>query len=550
MRGFIRHSASQPRYAELIKPRRRLLQRVALWTAAVALLVPALLILAIFVRLEIVAHRPSPARMTVTAAEIQAEDEHMKRLGLVVRDGAFLKEHPFEPPWTSHSLLTPSTWKRPPIMRWLGPRHVRADLLLADLDVLEPVMQRAYGGWDTASARGWNWDDWFARWRRHLAARGAAEISFDEAFSPVDALIAFQRDNHTQIPLARLSTVVPSQTSVLAKVPRGACTEFRAGGRVFPIDASDPGQRVRTAKLWRTGAAEFAGTAYLSMPSSTGTPDAVHCGDAWIPLQPAGEPPRDVLWSALLDELFRRDQVRMQRLGEGIVYARLPTFEPPYYEHASRAGWPRRRPDDRVLIVDLRGNGGGIVGYGLHALRGWIDQNQMVSFDQIGKSIVSSCLYPALSWNSGLGYSSQDWLDGIAHPYPPGCPRTVETTPPRWTYLQHRFQPKPGNLRILAVVNSGCASDCELMLEMLASLPATLIVGSNTFGMSQFIQPGYSILPHTGLEYSIALGTSNIYGDNRSLDGYGLDVDVVLPEVDSLKPEQLRELAKVVAGQQ
>jgi C-terminal processing protease CtpA/Prc len=98
------------------------------------------------------------------------------------------------------------------------------------------------------------------------------------------------------------------------------------------------------------------------------------------------------------------------------------------------------------------------------------------------------------------------------------------------------------------VVNSGCASDCELMLELLASLPETLIVGANTYGMSQFIQPGYSILPRTGLEYRIALGTSNIYGDNRSLDGYGLDVDVVLSEVDALKPQQLRGLAQVVAG--
>ena len=520
---------------------------MAVWTAAIALGVPALLVLAIFVRLEIAAHRPWPARMTVSPAEIQAEDERLKRLGFVVRDGSFLKEHPFEPPWTSHSLLTPSTWARPRIMRWLVPRHVRADLLRADLDVLQPAMERAYGGWDTAAARGWNWNHWFARWRTLLVARGAAEISFDEAFSPVDTLIAFQRDNHTQIPLARWSTMSSSQTTVLATAPRGACTEFRAGGRVFPIDADDAGQRVRAAKLWRTGATRLADTAYLSTPASAGTPVAVHCGDAWIPLQAAGAPPHDVLWSALLDELFRLDQVRIQRLGEGIVYARLPTFEPPYYEHASREGWPRRRPDDRVLIVDLRDNGGGAAGYGLQTLRGWIDEKQMVSFDQIGKSLASSCLYPALKWNQGLG-DGQWWLDRMAQPYPLGCPRTVETTPPRWTYLQHRFQPKPGDLRIVAVVNSGCASDCELMLELLASLPETLIVGANTYGMSQFIQPGYSILPRTGLEYRIALGTSNIYGDNRSLDGYGLDVDVVLSEVDALKPQQLRGLAQVVAG--
>jgi C-terminal processing protease CtpA/Prc len=83
---------------------------------------------------------------------------------------------------------------------------------------------------------------------------------------------------------------------------------------------------------------------------------------------------------------------------------------------------------------------------------------------------------------------------------------------------------------------------------MLASLPETLVAGTNTYGVMQNIQPGYSVLPHTGLRYRIALGRSDYFGDGRSVDGYGLDVDVVLPEVDSLRPMQLRELAEQVAG--
>jgi hypothetical protein len=82
---------------------------------------------------------------------------------------------------------------------------------------------------------------------------------------------------------------------------------------------------------------------------------------------------------------------------------------------------------------------------------------------------------------------------------------------------------------------------------MLASLPETIVAGTNTFGVCQLIQPGYSVLPHTGLSYRIALGRSDYYGDNRSVDGYGLDVDVVLPQVGTLKQRQLRELADAVA---
>src|SRR6202000_1355520 len=125
----------------------------------------------------------------------------------------------------------------------------------------------AYGGWDSAAARGWNWNQWFADWRKLLAARGTAELSPDEAFAPMDALIAFQRDNHTQIPFNRQSTSSGSQTAVLASAPDAACMEIRAGGQTFPMDANDAGRQVRTAKLWKSGASNFADTNYISMPT-------------------------------------------------------------------------------------------------------------------------------------------------------------------------------------------------------------------------------------------------------------------------------------------
>ena len=86
-------------------------------------------------------------------------------------------------------------------------------------------MQRAYGGWDSAAARGWNWAQWFAGWREQLAAKGPAEVPFDEAFAPMDRLLAFQRDNHTQIPLNR-PTGDGSQTAVLDGAANARCVEI------------------------------------------------------------------------------------------------------------------------------------------------------------------------------------------------------------------------------------------------------------------------------------------------------------------------------------
>lgn len=539
------------------RPRRRRWRRVLSWGAALILL----LLLGIFGLLEKIAHRPSPVRMTLTSAEIEAESAQLKQSGLIVPGGSFLKEHPFGPPWSPHSLLVPSNWNAEPflIRALLGSHFVRADLLLADLDVLEPVMERAYGGWDSAAARGWNWNQWFSDWRKKLAQKGSAEISFNEAFAPIDALIAFQRDNHTQIPLSRWTTSAGSQTALLSAAPTAPCTEIRAGNQFFSIAADDAGQQVRTAKLWRSGVKNLADTNYISMPTSYGTPQAVNCGGVWIGLQQVENHAVGGLFLMLhrLERLVKPDRPRIERIGVGIVYARLPVFNSSNYEYLSRVGWAKRQSGDRVLIVDLRDNGGGDGQYGLDVLKDWLDERKMVPFEDIGSQLTSSCLYEPLRWNEAVQSASgilpsqkkfvQKMLDRMAQPYPPGCPRTEDIKAPKWTYLQRHFEPRPGDLRIIALVNSGCGSDCEWITAELASLPETIVMGTNTFGVIQFIQPGYSVLPHTGLRYRIALGRSDYYGDNRSVDGYGLDVNVVIPKVNTMKTEQLREIGEVVA---
>jgi len=516
--------------------------------AALLCTVALLALLALFVR---IAHRPPSVHEVVSTAEIDAEDIRLRKMGLNLHGESFLKPYPFEPPWTSHSLLIPSTWTEPGFKRLFSSRRVRADLLLADLDVLEPVMARVYGGWDSASARGWDWNAWFAGWRERLSASGTAEISLDEAFAPMDQLLSFQRDNHTQIPLSRF-TSDGSQTALLTQTPSAACTESRAGNHRFPLDANDAGQHVHAARLWTRGATFLAATNYIAAPSSKGTLQAVRCGADWISLQPITE--RRVGLTGLLHRVWAvqigHEAPAVDRVGNGIIYVRLPSFDSAHYTGLSHEHWATREPGDKVLIVDLRHNEGGSAEYGLDVLKDWIDERRMIQFDSIGSQMTSCCLYAALKWNFPGATSKrrlQQLLDRMAQPYPPGCPRTVETTPAKWTYLQHQFNPKRGDMRILAVVDSKCASDCEWMTEALASLPETLVAGVNTYGVSQMIQPGYSVLPHTGLRYRIALRRSNPYGDNRSVEGYGLGVDLLIPDVDQLGREQLIELANLIA---
>ena len=543
----------------LPQPQSRSWLRYLVWSAAGVVLLLLLILFGTFALLEAIAHRPSPVHTTLTPAEILLEDRNIKQSGLSLRNGSFLLEHPFSPPWTSHSLLVPSPWLHPPgVQRFFGPHSVRASLLLADLDVLESVMQRSYGGWDSAAARGWDWNRWFADWRSRLTAEGNRTISFEQAFAPVDDLKAFQRDNHTQIPLLYQSDLANdgSQSAILDGTPTSPCTEIRAGGRSYPIAGKDAGQQVRSAKLWR-GNQEVSFGHYIALPASFGVPNAVRCGSVWIPLQPIGVRSRHLLPQVLREMTLRKqDKPRIERLGPGVVYARLPSFSWSNYDKISRSDWPRRQPDDRVLIVDLRNNEGGAWGYGLSVLKDWVYEDQMVPFEALGSELSASCLYAPLRWNQAIASTPsilpsqelflQSLLDRMSKPSPPGCPRATEVRPARWTYLQRRFTPRQSDLRIIALVNARCGSDCELMTTELASLPQAVVAGVNTYGVSQFIQPGYFVLPNTGLLCRTALGRSDFYGDHRSVDGYGLDVDIVIPEIDTLTPDQFLKLGQNV----
>jgi C-terminal processing protease CtpA/Prc len=95
---------------------------------------------------------------------------------------------------------------------------------------------------------------------------------------------------------------------------------------------------------------------------------------------------------------------------------------------------------------------------------------------------------------------------------------------------------------VLVLVDNGCGSDCEYMTYVLAGVPEAVIAGVNTYGVGQFIQPGYSVLPNTRVGFSIALGTADEYGDGRSYDGHGLDVDVLLSAEQAWSRQSLLEL--------
>ena len=64
----------------------------------------------------------------------------------------------------------------------------------------------------------------------------------------------------------------------------------------------------------------------------------------------------------------------------------------------------------------------------------------------------------------------------------------------------------------------------------------------------QFIQPSHMVLPRTRVAFRIARGMADPYGDSRSIDGYGLDVDVLLPTRASQSRDAIVALARTLAA--
>jgi len=499
----------------------------------------------------------------VSSDERAAEDDRLRRLGFAVPDGGLLLERPFEPPWSSRSLLAPASWTPGGLRGFFAHRSgVRADLLLRDLDVLEAAMSRAYGGWDTAAARGWDWARWFADWRGHLRAAGTRRLSADDAFAPIAALEAFQLDNHTQIPLGRIGTIGLSETALLATAPSGACTELRTADGARALAPGDAATGVRTGLVARRGG-DLAPASFVVAPNGRGALEAIRCGAAWIDLEVVSRGRLSSLAHAFATELFDRGRPTIRLLSPDVAYARLPTMTPSVYTHVEqdRPAWPRPTGHERALVVDLRGNEGYSANLGLDVLRDWVPRSKLPPLEAIGATRGSSCLSAPLTWGRDrqmlatslpdrMHTSLQRELESLGLEAAEDCPRSVSTTKGKVMYREHHlreheYMPGP---RILALVDNGCGSDCEGLVALLAALPETIVVGVNTAGVGQFIQPGYTLLPHTGLPFRMALGTSDVYGDDRSFDGYGLDVDVVLPHPEDWKDADLLRLAEALAA--
>ena len=497
-----------------------------------------------------------PADVTITPAEREAEAAWLESLGV---HGITLTESPFTLPFSNRSFIVPTARLRAARADLV---EVNAAALRKDLPALRQIMERAYGGWDSAQNRGWNWTPWFTSWDRLLARRGKQPMIVQEAFEPFQKLEEFQLDNHSGPLLTNARFGSGSRTSLFDLAPDGPCTDMTmAGGMKFTLDAKDPGQQPRRAVL-RDATSEVW---YITYPEKRGEAALVKCGGKWVPVTPAWRPEPKQRVKSILDLAgTAEDAPSFRVMSPTISYLRLPTFSKENGELLRKlmSGVPDSAGKEKMLIVDLRGNDGGDAP--LDELSRWIDGDTLRRATPFTSHQAQSCVATALRWgytqttmlsiqppiSEALRKSLQTQVDGLAETVSDGCPGKFTEERSEWNYTKRatREHPLPEHPRFLVLVDEACGSDCEFMTYTFAATARAVIAGVNTFGVMQFIQPGYFMLPHSGVRFRIALGRSDPYGDDRSVDGYGLDVDLLLATAEDQSPAALLELARQLAS--
>lgn len=492
------------------------------------------------------------APVNVPQAQIAAENARWTALGVHLPSGGIVRKDPYAPPYDSRSFIVPLAWYEQ-FYRVMRARHdypVDAAALREDLPVLRFLMQKTYAGYGTAAARGWNWNAWFAQWDKSLAAQGHKRLTLREAFAPWGGLEQLQLDNHSGVPMLTAFTS-GSVSAVLASQPHVPCSAMlMSDGRRIRLSANDAGQQPHAVQAWSGSALSPAW--YVSYPKRDGTARSLVCGGA------------DVAARVIPDVAAPQQKPVYESWGDGIAYLRMPTFTDAN-DDALRAALSKAQGlgKERVLIMDLRGNDGGNAP--TDVLTNWYAESAIEqAAEQSTQYGTQSCFRTALFFglqqqlsadlkppaSAGLTQFLQQIVDALQQP-PASC--DVEPAVQRGdrSLRDHQFSTAPSTpdqTRIVALVDNGCGSDCEFLTYVLSGLPDTVIAGSSTYGVMGFTQPGYFVLPHSRVPFRLALSRTDDYGDGRSVDGYGITVDVLLPTPQSLAPDSLKALAARLSG--
>lgn len=496
----------------------------------------------------------------VSTAEIQEDTQWLAGLGIKVPNDGYILKKPFEGPLTRRSFIVPASWYSLPLKK-----EVKASDLLKDLPFIKTAYRHTYSGYEVAAKRGWNWDQWFTDWEAQLSSKGDQVISVEEAFAPITKLKLFQPDNHMG-PVVDSPTAyarVISRSALLTNIPTDSCSEIiNDKNQSFQLQKNQPAHQPKLAKL-----PDNTLTYYVTYPSLYGVVTQIRCGEELIRLKPFWQ--NEALAAVKQNKVLKlaqteKDKASFRWAASDILYVRFPGMNYDHRQSYLELEQEIKTADlskAKVIILDHRGSGGGY-GFAFPTYEYLTAGNFMNSKDPRG-FIKQSCLsyggsgiWGQIQWM--LKRSNQvdplpvedvneyqGILDGL-FTEEPGCPITFppRSTSPTWKYVDRKFEPTKSKPILMFLTDNDCGSTCEGSQFAFAQLPNTIIVGTNSYGVAQFTGGNFFVTPNTKITYRFSSGVSDMYGDNRPFDGYGLNADMILPDEEMQDPEYILNLAR------
>lgn len=219
----------------------------------------------------------------------------------------------------------------------------------------------------------------------------------------------------------------------------------------------------------------------------------------------------------------------------GVYYHRIPSFEQPDGE-AQAIAFIKKHRDAKALVLDVRGNGGGITPNKLVnalLLKPYLGMGQASAM-----SVGLLAAYGKLAGSPMLkDYPRMDAMADAMHEY---FDRPMLYWPGHLQKPDHPIY--RGQLIVLADI--GCASSCEDLLVPLKESHRATIIGDTTYGSTgqPFIQQF-----DNGMGFRVS-AKREFFGDGRPFEGVGIKPDIrIVPSAADLRAGRDPVLAKARA---
>ncbi|RYZ88693.1 MAG: hypothetical protein EOP06_10525, partial [Proteobacteria bacterium] len=337
----------------------------------------------------------------------------------------------------------------------------------------------------------------------------------------------------------------------------------REASDLDPTDAATQPQPV----LLSAAGSKFSSseTGYvISYPPSRGEVVAVVAGGERIKVKIASNTDNPKRKGDILDLAgLNADAPSYRRAKSTIGILRMPTMTPEHatgYTTLTNSISSLSDGREKVVIVDLRNNGGGSLFIG--PLLRWFSQMELLNArSKIVRRVTSkvSALGNALTY----GYlARQGHLDepvnaeqfkevaeSILSTRRYSLKPTFEVAEGTGMEAERKFdlRKEPAKPIFLVLVDNGCGSNCEAIFGLLSGFPNVITAGTFTYGVGEFGNVGDILLPRTKVGFRIATNHNEIYADGRSFDSYGGKPDILLDTEKTNSPSYILELAESLA---